>query len=45
MTYNKELLGIMHMLDDWQNLLIGTAEPFKILTDHQNLTYFREPQK
>jgi hypothetical protein len=44
MTYDKELLGIMQALDNWRNL-IGAAEPFKILMDHHNLTYFREPQK
>jgi hypothetical protein len=44
-TYDKEMLGVMRGLEDWRNLLIGTSEPFKIMTDHQNLTYFREPQK
>jgi hypothetical protein len=39
-TYDKELLGIMHALEDWRNLLIGALEPFEILMDHQNLTYF-----
>jgi hypothetical protein len=32
-------------LEEWRNLLIGVAKPFKILTDHHNLTYFHEPQK
>jgi hypothetical protein len=45
MTYDKELLRIMHALEDWRNLLIGVAELFEILTDHCNLTYFHEPQK
>jgi hypothetical protein len=28
-----------------RSLLIGTTQPFKIHTDHRNLTYFCEPQK
>jgi hypothetical protein len=45
MTYDKELLGIMRGLEEWQSLLIGSREPFEICTDHRNLSYFREPQK
>jgi hypothetical protein len=45
MTYDKEMLGVMRGLEEWWSLLIGAAETFKILTDHQNFTYFREPQK
>jgi hypothetical protein len=44
-TYDKEMLGIMRGLEEWRSLLIGAVEPFKIMTDHQNLTYFQEPQK
>jgi hypothetical protein len=43
--YNKEMLGVMRGLEEWRNLLIGAAEPFEILIDHRNLTYFHEPQK
>jgi hypothetical protein len=43
-TYDKELLGIMHALEEWWNLLIRAREPFEIFTDHWNLTYFRDPQ-
>jgi hypothetical protein len=39
------MLGVIRGLEEWHSLLIGAAEPFEILTDHQNLTYFREPQK
>jgi hypothetical protein len=35
----------MQGLEEWWNLLISTQEPFKILTDHQNLVYFEDPQK
>jgi hypothetical protein len=43
--YDKELLGIMQALEDWQNLHISMDKLFEILTDHCNLTYFRDPQK
>jgi hypothetical protein len=44
-TSDKEMLAVMRGLEEWRNLLIGVAQPFEILTDHRNLTYFREPQK
>jgi hypothetical protein len=44
-TYDKEMLAVMRGLEAWRSLLIGVAQPFKILTDHRNLTYFQEPQK
>src|SRR6266436_3463541 len=38
--HNKEMLAIMHALDKWHHFLEGAMEKFKILMDHQNLTYF-----
>src|SRR6266446_2988516 len=43
--HNKEMLAIMHALDEWHHFLEGATEKFKILTDHQNLTYFQDAQK
>ncbi len=43
--YNKELLSIMLALDEWRHYLMGAAQDFEIWTDHQNLQYFRKPQK
>ena len=43
--YDKELLAIMTSLDEWRHLLLGTSIDFEIWTDHQNLTYFKKPQK
>ena len=43
--YDKELLAIMFALDEWHPYLLHTTSPFKIWTDHQNLLYFRQPQK
>src|SRR5258705_6318513 len=38
--HNKEMLAIMHALDEWCHFLEGVTEKFKILMDHWNLTYF-----
>ncbi len=43
--YNKELLAIMLALDEWRHYLMGTAVDVEIWMDHQNLQYFRKPQK
>ena len=43
--YDKELLAIIEALREWRHYLIGTEIPFEIWTDHQNLTFFREPHK
>src|SRR5258705_9145792 len=43
--HNKEMLAIMHTLDEWHHFLEGMTEKFEILMDHQNLTYFRDTQK
>ena len=43
--YDKEMLAIMLALEEWRHYLIGTIDIFEIWTDHQNLQYFRQPQK
>src|SRR6266436_5414500 len=43
--HDKEMLAIMHALDKWCHFLEGATEKFKILMDHQNLTYFQDAQK
>ncbi len=43
--YNKELLAIMLALEEWRHYLMGVYQDFEIWTDHQNLQYFRKPQK
>ena len=42
--YDKELLAVMHALYEWSHYLKGAKEQIEILTDHQNLMYFRKPQ-
>ena len=43
--YDRELLAIIHALKPWHHYLQGTPHPVTLLTDHKNLTYFRQPQK
>jgi hypothetical protein len=46
--YNKEMLAIMLALDHWRHHwrhFLQIAPKFDIWSDHQNLQYFREPQK
>src|SRR5258708_2110643 len=38
--HDKEMLAIMHALDEWRHFLEGATEKFEILTDHWNLAYF-----
>ena len=39
------MMAIMDSLTEWRQYLMGSKEPFEIWTDHQNLQYFRKPQK
>ncbi len=43
--YNKELLAIMLALSEWRHYLMGAMKDVEIWTDHQNIQYFRLPQK
>ena len=43
--YDRELLAVIHALDHWRHYLQGTPHSVTLLTDHKNLTYFRQPQK
>ena len=43
--YDWELLAVIHALEHWRHYLQGTTHPITLLTDHKNLTYFRQPQK
>ena len=42
--YNHELLAVIRSLEKWRQYLTGTKHPVTIITDHQNLTYFKSPQ-
>ena len=43
--YGRELLTIMMALSEWRHHLMGAPSSFEIWTNHQNLAYFRKPQK
>jgi hypothetical protein len=43
--YDKEMLAIMLAQDEYRQLLMGARQMFEIWTDHQNLEYFKKPQK
>jgi RNase H-like domain found in reverse transcriptase/Reverse transcriptase (RNA-dependent DNA polymerase) len=42
--YKQELLAMMKSLHHWHPYLGWTKEPFTILTDHTNLTYWKAPR-
>jgi hypothetical protein len=43
--YDRELLAIIYMLKANRHLLLGTKYLILIRTDHNNLQYFKSPQK
>ena len=43
-VYDLELLAVIRTLKAWQPYLVSPVEPTMIYTDHQNITYFRQPQ-
>ena len=42
--YDREMLAIIEALKDWRNFLEGLPEPFEIITDHQNLEFWKTAQ-
>ena len=42
--HDKELLSVIHGLEEWRYILEGTKHKVEILNDQQNLTYFRTAQ-
>ena len=43
--YDRELLGIIHALEEWRHYIQGSGHTTIVYTDHQNLTYFESAQK
>src|SRR5260221_2639892 len=43
--HDKEMLAIMHALEEWRHFLEGSDQKFEIHMDHKNLSYFREAHK
>jgi len=42
--YDCELLVVIQSLEEWCQYLTGMKHPVTIITDHQNLMYFKSPQ-
>ena len=42
--YDKEMLAIMYGFYEWVHYLKGNDQIMEVLTDHQNLMFFRKPQ-
>ena len=38
--YDKELLAIIHIFEEWRPELKGAAKQVQVITDHKNLKYF-----
>ena len=43
--YDRELLGIVRALEEWQHYLEGNPFLVHVLSDHKNLEYFHTAQK
>ena len=43
--YDRELLAIIRALEEWRHYYQGSPHTTIILSDHKNLTYYREAKK
>ena len=43
--YDRELLAIIRALEEWRHYIQGSPHTTTVLSDHKNLTYYREAQK
>ena len=43
--YDRQLLAIIRALDEWRHYIQGSPHTTTILSDHKNLTYYREARK
>ena len=43
--FDHELLVMIHALTEWKHYLQGTSHPVTVVTDHKNLSYFKQPHK
>jgi hypothetical protein len=43
--YDRELLAIIRALEEWRHYIQGSAHMTVVLSDHKNLTYYREAKK
>jgi len=43
--HDKEMLAIIHALEEWRHFLEGAQHLVEIWTDHKNLEYFMMAKK
>jgi hypothetical protein len=43
--HDRELLAVVRAFEEWRHYLEGSLHKVLIKSDHQNLTYWRKPQK
>ena len=43
--FNRELLAVIHALTKWKHYLQGMDHPITVVTNHKNLSYFKQPHK
>jgi hypothetical protein len=43
--YDRELLAIIRALEEWRHYIQGSPHTTTVLSDHKNLTYYREARK
>src|ERR1700734_2772882 len=43
--YDRELLAIIRALEEWRHYIQGSPHETIVLSDHKNLTYYREAKK
>ena len=43
--FDWELLAVIHALIEWKHYLQGIGHPVIVVTDHKNLSYFKQPHK
>jgi RNase H-like domain found in reverse transcriptase len=43
--WDREFLAVIVALKHWRHILIGMSHKIIVWTDHQNLQYYRQPQK
>ena len=42
---DRELFAVIHALTKWKHYLQGTGHPVTVVTEHKNLSYFKQPHK
>jgi hypothetical protein len=43
--WDRELLAVIRALEEWRHYLQGLPHKVTLLSDHQNLAFFKKPQK